>query len=232
MLRISPVGTRKSTEHKSTLPTMAAAVKAFSTVELLESILFELGTKDLLFAQRVSKHWQAVIESSCKLQQALFFKSIHGDIPSISGAASTYSKVLKNPLLEPITTHLGDIKFGEQESVGGILPDSIYLTPSWAVSNASWRSMLPTQPATKDIFSVVKYMMDPTDGSKKEACSGGNIRMGDIVDELDNIIQRIWKPNACGLFVWDQLYRCKPLRSNSELVGLVAPSKQKDQQPP
>ena len=51
----------------------------FETTELLESILFQLPTRDLLLGQRVSKRWQAVIGISRKLQRALFLEPVKGE---------------------------------------------------------------------------------------------------------------------------------------------------------
>ncbi|KAK4547127.1 hypothetical protein LTR36_001348 [Oleoguttula mirabilis] len=47
--------------------------RALAVTEILESILVELPMRDLLFAQRVDKRFQSVIQSSQKLQRALFF---------------------------------------------------------------------------------------------------------------------------------------------------------------
>ncbi|KAK5721142.1 hypothetical protein LTR15_007106 [Elasticomyces elasticus] len=52
---------------------MAARSKTLALPELLEIILFYLPTKDLLFAQKVSKHWFTTITASPSLQKALFF---------------------------------------------------------------------------------------------------------------------------------------------------------------
>jgi hypothetical protein len=81
---------------------MAAATQVFDTTELLEIILYELPTKDLLFAQRISKQTKAVIDNSTKLQQALFFKPVPADSKIYqNGKCIAKTEVLKNPLLEP-----------------------------------------------------------------------------------------------------------------------------------
>ncbi|KAK4959354.1 hypothetical protein LTR10_004158 [Elasticomyces elasticus] len=49
------------------------ALKVLSLPELLEPILFDLSTRDLLFAQKVCKTWHEVIASTPSLQKALFF---------------------------------------------------------------------------------------------------------------------------------------------------------------
>lgn len=56
-----------------------ASQKVFATVELLEMILFKFPTNSLLQSQRISKHFKAVIETSKKLQQALFIEPIRID---------------------------------------------------------------------------------------------------------------------------------------------------------
>lgn len=48
--------------------------KVCAIPELLESILLELPIKDLLLVQRVSKGWQSTVETSFKIQQALYYK--------------------------------------------------------------------------------------------------------------------------------------------------------------
>lgn len=45
----------------------------FHIPELLEAILIELPVKDLLLGQRVCKTWRGAIETSSRLQKALFF---------------------------------------------------------------------------------------------------------------------------------------------------------------
>ena len=52
---------------------MAAKDAVFDTAELLEMILFELPTKDLLLSTGVSQSWKAAIKSSKRLQRALFY---------------------------------------------------------------------------------------------------------------------------------------------------------------
>ena len=56
-----------------------AAARVCSLPELLELVLFELPTRDLLLAQRVCQTWQAVISGSPKLQRALYFEPVAGD---------------------------------------------------------------------------------------------------------------------------------------------------------
>ncbi|EME77247.1 uncharacterized protein MYCFIDRAFT_209295 [Pseudocercospora fijiensis CIRAD86] len=50
-----------------------AATKVFNIGELAEAILIQLPTQDLLLAQRVSKAFKHTIDSSTRIQKALFF---------------------------------------------------------------------------------------------------------------------------------------------------------------
>lgn len=59
------------------------ADKTFVVTELLEAVLYQLPMKDLLFAQKVCSHWKAVIDTSDKLQKALFMKpGVAADAPA------------------------------------------------------------------------------------------------------------------------------------------------------
>ncbi|KAF7188677.1 hypothetical protein HII31_09929 [Pseudocercospora fuligena] len=51
---------------------MRAASRVCNITELLEAILLQLPTHDLLFAQHVCKQWQAVIGASVSIKKALF----------------------------------------------------------------------------------------------------------------------------------------------------------------
>jgi hypothetical protein len=64
---------------------------------LLEMILFQLPMKDLLFAQKVSRTWQAVIQISTKLQKRLFFRPMvprDATFCELSGHTSTLTQHL------------------------------------------------------------------------------------------------------------------------------------------
>lgn len=53
---------------------MAACAQVLGTTELLEAILLQCETKDIVISQRVSKTFKATIDSSIRLQRALFFE--------------------------------------------------------------------------------------------------------------------------------------------------------------
>ncbi|KAK3047492.1 hypothetical protein LTR09_011121 [Extremus antarcticus] len=127
-----------------------SAVQVLLTYELLEPILFGLSTKDLLFSQRVCKKWQAVIDNSTKLQQALFFKSIASTTPFIMPywPAKLDFKFVVNPLLRALHINWGKQKIYPGETLLGSTRGPAILPPSMLAENASWRKMLPTQPAS------------------------------------------------------------------------------------
>jgi hypothetical protein len=124
-------------------PTMAAAAeRVLATYELIEPILFNLPTKDLLLAQRVCTKWKSVIEQSTMLQQALFFKRIPGTTPFVVGYPElVQAKFFINPLLErsPMARLEGQYEVGStflQSSTGSTILPSKFLD-----DRASWRKM-------------------------------------------------------------------------------------------
>lgn len=52
---------------------MAAAARVFAIGELVEMILLELPTKDLLLSQRINRACKQAVDSSVRIQKALFF---------------------------------------------------------------------------------------------------------------------------------------------------------------
>lgn len=70
--------------------------QVLSTVELLENILLQLPMKDILLAQKVSRHFQTLITASPALQQALFFRPLQ--ITCTEDASITIHRI--NPLLQ------------------------------------------------------------------------------------------------------------------------------------
>ncbi|KAK5721867.1 hypothetical protein LTR15_006460 [Elasticomyces elasticus] len=73
--------------------------------ELLENILLQLPTRDILFAQKVCKEWQEAIAASPKIQEALCFRQERAtNGPSVKDAtAGTKLAITANPLL--LTTY-------------------------------------------------------------------------------------------------------------------------------
>ncbi|KAK4916477.1 hypothetical protein LTR49_015575 [Elasticomyces elasticus] len=60
----------------SWLPTdhsLVAQCNVLDLPELLENVLLKLPIRDLLFSQKVCQHWKATVDSSIRIQRALFF---------------------------------------------------------------------------------------------------------------------------------------------------------------
>ncbi len=226
--------------------TESAALQVFDTVELLETILFALPTKDLLFAQKVCKHWKGVIAFSSKLQQALFFKNIHDRPLNIFEALDTYVKVLHNPLLVHMEWPMDPVEPGVTFS--GSFRGAPILDRSWLGKDASWRRMLATQPATtstcwidssRNPEAVGKELAreQPDDMVTKWAATyeysaiWGNWKdihpqknkwlMGEIVEDLDEMLQLVPdKIRSCSV-IFPGLDECSNLRSNTDLVEML-----------
>ncbi|KAK3691902.1 hypothetical protein LTR37_018333 [Vermiconidia calcicola] len=92
-------------------------IQIFDTVELLETILFELPTRDLLLSQRVNKRWAAVVRSSRKLQQALFFESVSKTPLTLDIASTANCSVRANPLLQFLLDHIRDANILDGEKI-------------------------------------------------------------------------------------------------------------------
>ncbi|ROW15689.1 hypothetical protein VPNG_02156 [Cytospora leucostoma] len=119
------------------------------TIEVFEEVLLHLTNHDLLHAQRVSRYWSDIIQKSPSLQQKLFF------LPLSTSEASRADAEF-NPLVKPIFPFLFDPQpFPGPRHVGK--EDVEKATAHWADDpkrraailrpEASWRRMLPVQPA-------------------------------------------------------------------------------------
>jgi hypothetical protein len=60
--------------HHQLSPCPPRAKFFLDIIELLEAVLLKLPLKDLIFAQKICKHFKRVIETSASLQKALFFQ--------------------------------------------------------------------------------------------------------------------------------------------------------------
>ncbi|KAK5694040.1 hypothetical protein LTR97_009659 [Elasticomyces elasticus] len=69
-----------------------AAIKALSIPELLEEILLDLSTKEILFAQKVCKTWKQIVDTTPSLQRALFLMPARNTDSSRTGAKSSFSR--------------------------------------------------------------------------------------------------------------------------------------------
>ncbi len=198
----TPAGDRKSIIIMAT-----ATQNAFDTNELLETILFQLPTKDLLFAQKVCRHWRGVITCSTKLQQALFFKSISGRQIKYDDGSWVKLKLVVNPLLHGLVKFLDDVEILKNTTIFGwdgfdaLLQKFLrsydeadrtivqYPVRPWLEKNASWRQMFVTQPATLDSYHVTIHPSsrfdDPVPRQPENDAEGGRPeRYGELVETL------------------------------------------------
>jgi hypothetical protein len=129
----------------------SARTRVFETLELFEAILVQLPPRDLLLAQRISRGFQSVIQSSPKLQQSLFFRPESFEDPKIWRL---------NPLLRDLFFPW----FVTAEYRWNLPGYDIFQLLDWNRDaktkeaflhpNASWRRMLLIQPPPKDLAIV------------------------------------------------------------------------------
>ncbi|KAF2843459.1 hypothetical protein M501DRAFT_994395 [Patellaria atrata CBS 101060] len=135
---------------------MATAVeRVFSIVELHEDILLQLPILDLLMAQKVSKQWQSVSNSSIKIKRRLSFtKPDHVKMENWASCRPVQSELLR-PFFSIIAHPSG-------QYIPGI-PWTCYhiqLAPGaklilFKYPKASWRKMWLFQPLVTYYFSYV-----------------------------------------------------------------------------
>ena len=218
---------------------MTAATQVFDTTELLEMILYELPTKDLLFAQRISKQAKAVIDNSTKLQQALFFKPIQaGPLKwCYTHKGATFNDgnsypvfigpVLQNPLLAPVFSILRRIKSKapfhvkreiEREMLDGTHGNGMK-HPSWASPNASWRKMIPSQPPIQSCFFI---LVERNNRRRPVKISKNVFQMGSIVRELDAKVRCVTRWDTCFIILEDgSFYRGRQFQTNRDVEKLI-----------
>lgn len=157
-------------------------------------ILYKLPMTDVLFAQKISKHWKTVIDDSIKLQRALFFKPIITEDVSESKwtkcsteGNSTEVKAFANPLIIELIQFLEIISFDKDDRIEHEM--NIHgLHPSHFEPTASFRRMLSTQPPTNDCVTIEILAFNRDKGASEWindiACSAKTA--GGILDELDS----------------------------------------------
>ena len=100
---------------------MATVHQAIGTTELPEVILL-IANKNFLLAQKINKHFKAVIDNSVKLQQALFFRP---DLAPVTICPKFHNKppnlialtVLRNQLLEDLIIVFNRFNIGTQSTM-------------------------------------------------------------------------------------------------------------------
>ena len=141
--------------------------------EMLEAILFELPAKDLLFSRAVCKTFKACIDSSTKLQKALFLMpdgEVHSCLDGELATDRSHAEMLthleelikggpgipplrRNPLFEH---HYNDFENGDILRNQG----EVVLRGSKPGSHAIWKQMLLTQPPIRTHSIRVVYVGD------------------------------------------------------------------------
>lgn len=165
--------------------------------ELLEKVLLQLPTTDLLFTQSVCKLWQATVQGSPALQRALFFGKESGSL-----VVGLSEDSVKNPLLQH--RFRGWKVFAANKDYSDLIASFIdFSSPgSQCIRHpkSSWKDMFLTRQRYEDleIFTIsgTKGWENNRDedrelfGCNREAfhfhCDGG-ITMGTLMHELERI---------------------------------------------
>ncbi|KAB5582532.1 hypothetical protein GE09DRAFT_1049533 [Coniochaeta sp. 2T2.1] len=167
--------------------------------ELLELILLALPPQDLLVsAQLVSRAWKDAIDSSVTLQQALFFRP--------SPVSDSHQPMVLNPLLQKAFPpwFRADQKVLNGPMLIAVLPwtASANRLAAFMRADASWRKMLPCQPA-KRVLEVAGKINDArgireTNGT---AQFDEGIRMGTLYDFGIDVVRKF---SSSFWILWDE----------------------------
>ncbi|KAI0382427.1 hypothetical protein F5Y04DRAFT_287880 [Hypomontagnella monticulosa] len=131
--------------------------RAFGLPEILEYILSYLKEYEILVnAQRVSKHWKAVIESSPILQQALLFQESPG---TKVGSQYTQNSLLKDVIPSLFVAFedfdaLHSLAMPRRANLNAISNDAKNIK-GWFADGASWRRMQVAQPPITKVWMVI-----------------------------------------------------------------------------
>lgn len=182
------------------------ALQVFNTVELLESILLHLPTKDVLLAQRVSKSWKGTVTGSLRLQKALFlvpcrkaaktfFHEWLNPFWSTSTSAeefydnfavtdvTTKGEIIVNPLLKPMLslyTASGEGEFGTNHNI----TEDIFASQE----SSSWREMFVTQPPLLGIDVGIEIEEGEWDWSACSPEAESGVTLADLAKTLKDIV--------------------------------------------
>ncbi|KAF2797781.1 hypothetical protein K505DRAFT_322304 [Melanomma pulvis-pyrius CBS 109.77] len=141
---------------------LSACTRVFHTPELLEAVLAQLPRKDLLFAQRVSRHFQSSVKSSPSLQQALFFRAA----PLKDPKAWIINPFLRKTFLPWFAFSRTSQDIETIELLDWTLDDK--KRQAFLYKDASWRKMLVLQPPPKKL-SIVEFCHGQCADSAREA---------------------------------------------------------------
>ncbi len=182
--------------------------KVFAIPELLETILLQLPIRDLLVdAQRICCSFQTAIKSSPALQEALFFRPqqrtscrpcLDEKTSSDTKPESSKENLKWNPLLrKAFRSFFGDAKLGRFE-----LPcDGDFENLDWNSSplkhiayarrEASWRRMLPVQPAPITVEIVERTQTQCGESERLGTlCVEDGVRMGMLYDVVERNVEQ------------------------------------------
>lgn len=141
---------------------LSACTRVFHTPELLEAILAQLPKKDLLFAQRVSRHFQSSIKSSPSLQRALFFRAA----PLKDPKAWIINPFLRKTFLPWFVLSRISQDMETIELLDWTRNDK--KGQAFLYKDASWRKMLVLQPPPKKL-SIVEFCHGQCGDSARDA---------------------------------------------------------------
>lgn len=191
----------------------SAQEQAFSTPELVENILAHLPIKDLLYAQLISRYFEASITTSPRLQHSLYLRAKPDPAAGQSSSEKPNDWTL-NPLLQkhfiPWFVRPGNRWQMASHSALEALPalrDATKREP-FLRAEASWRRMLLVQPTPKTL-SVVKWVSGRGGDARVETSipcadfASGGVTMGVVYDVTESFLggQRV---ASFGLAVRDE----------------------------
>jgi hypothetical protein len=169
---------------------LAAKDRVLETPEILEGILLKLPIRDLLVtAERVSKEWHIIIQSSPAIQEILFFRPRSRK----SDEEQSFNPLLQASFAPWFKNHdETSTRWGSGLSFHDLdWNSSDFKRHAYARKDASWRKMLPVQPAVKQLDVVSRrHAM----GGDRECCGESHfkdgVRMGTLYDMAQDHVKR------------------------------------------
>lgn len=157
---------------------MVSSTQTLDIPELLENILVFASPRDLLQRQRVSKTWQAAIQSSPRIQEKLFYKvkPCKDMCDKKTLVENPFMDLLSKPVSEPHYRYF-PLTIVNQASNGKA-----------SYERASWKQMFLTSPAVTTIGMIVFGMSDNgRQGVRSIECKTG-VTFGQLADLQQNEI--------------------------------------------
>lgn len=149
----------RSSSNNDTENQFPARQQVLETYELLETILSKLPLRKLLLAQGVSKSWKSIIDSSAKLQRALFLKPVDcAHLVDTNDALKIFHDYVKQP---HISDNLDLLKWKARE--GQFNPNVAFanpLTTALQCFNKTSKIILMRDPEIWRTTRKIKYIPD------------------------------------------------------------------------